>query len=83
VPFPGQFVEGALFLHEPKIAHLDLNETCELRRMLNIVVNVDRDHPLQLLIIDFGLAIFVKDEQSTIEGYQLSRDSGDWAMGCA
>ncbi len=65
--FPEQFLEGVAFLHEHRVAHLDLKPG-------NVVVDVDDlDHerkcPPRLFIIDFGVSMFVEDEQTTIVGY--------------
>jgi len=63
--FPKQLLEGVAFLHEHRVAHLDLKPG-------NLVVDdLDRErkYPPRLFIIDFGLSMFVEDEQTTIEGF--------------
>jgi serine/threonine protein kinase len=63
--FPEQFLDGVAFLHEYRVAHLDLKPG-------NVVVDdLDRErkHPPRLVIIDFGLSVFVEDEHTTIEGF--------------
>ncbi|KAI0261726.1 kinase-like domain-containing protein, partial [Gloeopeniophorella convolvens] len=58
-----QFLEGVAFLHENKIAHLDLNPS-------NVVVKVDGPlsaRSLRLLIIDYGLSMFVEGEETLID----------------
>ncbi|KAI0291050.1 kinase-like domain-containing protein [Multifurca ochricompacta] len=58
-----QLLEGVAFLHEHKIAHLDLKPG-------NMVVDSEHDrHSPRLSIIDFGLSVFVEDEETMIEGY--------------
>jgi serine/threonine protein kinase len=62
--FPEQFLEGVAFLHEHKVAHLDLKPR-------NVAVDgVDRERPPRLVIIDFGQSVFVEDEHTTIEGFR-------------
>ncbi|KAI0298029.1 hypothetical protein B0F90DRAFT_838014 [Multifurca ochricompacta] len=63
-----QFLEGVAFLHEHKIAHLDLNPN-------NVVFDKkDDEEHAQLWIIDFGLSLFVEDDETTVEGYCGTRD---------
>ncbi|KAH9034851.1 kinase-like domain-containing protein [Lactarius pseudohatsudake] len=56
-----QLLEGVCFLHEHRIAHLDLKPA-------NILVG-GSSLP-QLSIIDFGLSIRVEDERTLVEGYR-------------
>jgi serine/threonine protein kinase len=61
--FPEQFLEGVALLHEHRVAHLDLKPG-------NVVIDgVDRDCPPRVVIIDFGLSVFVKDEHAMIKGF--------------
>ncbi|KAI0294684.1 kinase-like domain-containing protein, partial [Multifurca ochricompacta] len=58
-----QLLEGVAFLHEHKIAHLDLKPD-------NVVIDSERDrYCLRMSIIDFGLSVVVEDERTMIEGY--------------
>ncbi|KAI0291324.1 hypothetical protein B0F90DRAFT_1824009 [Multifurca ochricompacta] len=55
------------FLHEHKIAHLDLKPG-------NVVVDSKSDRYCpRLSIIDFGLSVFVEDEETMIEGWACGR----------
>ncbi|KAI0290633.1 kinase-like domain-containing protein, partial [Multifurca ochricompacta] len=55
--------ERVAFLHEHKIAHLDLNPD-------NLVIDGEKDrYCLRLSIIDFGSSVVIKDKETTIEGY--------------
>jgi len=56
---PFQFLEGVRFLHEHKVAHLDLKPS-------NIVITATS----QLQIIDFGLSVIVSELESWIVGYR-------------
>ena len=51
-----------------RLTHLDLNPQ-------NVVVddlNTNRKHPPRLFIIDFGLSVFVEDEETTVKGYGVT-----------
>ncbi|KAI0296927.1 kinase-like domain-containing protein, partial [Multifurca ochricompacta] len=64
-----QFLEGVAFLHEHNIAHLDLKAD-------NVLIDIKGDkHHLRLWIIDFGLSVFVEDEETMIKGY---RGTPEW-----
>jgi serine/threonine protein kinase len=58
--FPQQFLEGVAFLHENRVAHMDLKPA-------NVLV--DGMDPPRIIIIDFGLSTFVEDEDTLIEGF--------------
>jgi serine/threonine protein kinase len=61
--FPKQFLEGVAFLHDQKVAHLDLKPE-------NVVVDgMDRERPPRLLIIDFSVSILVENEHTMTEGF--------------
>jgi serine/threonine protein kinase len=61
--FPEQFLEGVAFLHEHRVAHMDLKPG-------NVVIDgLDRERPPRVVIIDFGLSIFIEDEDTVIEGF--------------
>jgi serine/threonine protein kinase len=63
--FPEQFLEGIAFLHSYQVAHLDLKPG-------NVVVDClgrERKHRPRIIIIDFGLSVFVEDEHTTVEGF--------------
>ena len=55
-----QFVQAVLFMHDNSVAHLDLKPD-------NVLV--DADLPQHLWIIDFGISVFVCDEDEEIKGY--------------
>ncbi|KAI0294626.1 kinase-like domain-containing protein [Multifurca ochricompacta] len=62
-----QLLEGVAFLHEHKIAHLDLKPG-------NVVIDSKSDRYCpRLSIIDFGLSVLVEDEETMIEGYRGTR----------
>ncbi|KAI0261722.1 kinase-like domain-containing protein, partial [Gloeopeniophorella convolvens] len=64
-----EFLEGVAFLHEHKIAHLDLNPS-------NVVVKVDGPlsaRSLRLLIIDYGLSMFVEGEETLLDCWRGTR----------
>jgi serine/threonine protein kinase len=56
--FPGQLLEGVAFLHEHKVAHLDLKPG-------NVVI----ERPQRLIIIDFDVSVLVEDEHTTTKGF--------------
>lgn len=60
-----QFLEGVRFLHEHKVAHLDLKPP-------NIVITATN----HLQIIDFGVSVLVSELESRIVGY---RGTEGWA----
>ncbi|KAI0297213.1 hypothetical protein B0F90DRAFT_1918828 [Multifurca ochricompacta] len=69
-PLEIQFLEGVAFLHERKITHLDLKPD-------NVVIDVEGDkHHQRLWIIDFGLSVFVEEEETMIRGYLRDYKSG-------
>lgn len=59
-----QFLEGVAFLHEHKVAHLDLKPA-------NVLVHgrLGSLSP-RLSVIDFGLSVFVGSEEDLVEGYR-------------
>jgi serine/threonine protein kinase len=62
--FPEQFLEGVAFLHEHRVAHLDLKPE-------NLVVDsADHERPPQIRIIDFDVSIIVESEDTMIEGFR-------------
>ncbi|KAH9015372.1 kinase-like domain-containing protein, partial [Lactarius hengduanensis] len=59
-----QFLEGVAFLHEHKVAHLDLKPE-------NALVHGSPGSPSpRLSIIDFGLSVFAESEETLVEGYR-------------
>ncbi|KAH9030029.1 kinase-like domain-containing protein, partial [Lactarius pseudohatsudake] len=59
-----QFLEGVWFLHEHGIAHLNLKPA-------NVLLSYADSSPLpQISIIDFGISIRVKSEETMVEGYR-------------
>jgi serine/threonine protein kinase len=62
--FPKQLLEGVAFLHDQKVAHMDLKPG-------NVEVDgVDPERPVRLLIIDFGVSVRVDSEDTTIKGFR-------------
>ncbi|KAH9030055.1 kinase-like domain-containing protein, partial [Lactarius pseudohatsudake] len=58
-----QFLEGIWFLHEHRIAHLDLKPA-------NVLLGyADSSSLPRISIIDFGISIRVKSEETMVEGY--------------
>jgi serine/threonine protein kinase len=63
-PLWTQFLEGVRFLHENKVAHLDLKPENAL------VSPPDLSSSPHLSIIDFGLSVRVKNEGTQVKGYR-------------
>ena len=59
-----QFIEGVAFLHQHNVAHCDLKPG-------NVVVDTRSESKVspRLFIIDFGLALFVKSEETMKNGW--------------
>jgi len=62
-----QFLEGVRFIHENKVAHLDLKPD-------NILVRMTK--PLRLFIIDFSVSLRVETSEAWTAGY---RGTTGWA----
>ncbi|KAH8976455.1 kinase-like domain-containing protein [Lactarius deliciosus] len=60
-----QFLEGVSYLHEHRVAHLDLKPN-------NVLIGFsDASPPLpKLSIIDFGASVRVESEETVVEGYR-------------
>ncbi|KAI0298015.1 kinase-like domain-containing protein, partial [Multifurca ochricompacta] len=66
-----QFLEGVAFMHEHKVAHLDLKPN-------NLVVAFhDQSSTRWLSIIDFGISVFVEGEETEVNGYR-GTPSSSW-----
>ena len=57
-----QFLEGVRFMHQHNVAHLDLKPN-------NIIV-MATTNSAWLCIIDFGVSVWVPEQESFIEGYR-------------